>query len=455
MSILEKLPIDAILQITQYLDIEDIIYLHRIDSETAKYFDNKNFLNSLSFQKLGIYVNNFNEMIKLYNYKYVTFHSPKYFSLDECLYKCGAEKNLKYAHFFLEKGATNYDDFLIAACENGNIAAFELSFMKPTVGIFWRKTLRKAIVGATKGGHLEILQKFQYAEILDNFFPDVASLIMIYTHVEIIKWVFEDVLKVFPLDFKDFINKLIQISIDYNNFTILDLILAYSTEDQLYFKDIVDYCVDLAPLQMFKHLFYHHEYGKKFVASTDDETLVTLARHRADVIKFLHISQVIIFDQFQWDIILFHCCRMRGNVDDKDRKVLVEYSLANGSKLYKNVLEFSTFRNYPDLVEHILKQEDIFGHPQSQDYLVKVYRGNRNYNSSSNFLRWTEEDCAGHIDNDYLFLYACKSGNKELLDKTISKGCDNYKLGAYTALRSGHYSISNYLFNKWKETYTN
>jgi hypothetical protein len=459
----QKLPIDALVQITQDLDIEDIISSRRTNSEMLQYFENKNFLNSLSFQKIGVHVNNFNEMIKLYNYKFITLHSLKYFSLNECFYKCGAEKNLKYAYFFLEKGANNYDDFLISVCENGNIAGIDLALMFLSPRLITEGLVHKCILCAAKGGHLEILQRFNESAIFTDLFPEIANILVEYKQVEIIQWILECILKpdfIFNRCF--FVDTLIRVAIKLDNFELVDLIL--SRENHHYFGELFTHCIEHATFKMFVHLVYH-KCIQNFVISMHDRTVRDMVKFgRFDIIKFLHTSKIINFDQFQWDIMLLHSCLKK--IDDsklleKNRKLLVEYCLFNGGKVYKTVVQYSIVEKSCDLIDYILRQEDITTNVQSKDYMTKVFMCERflTLNPQASFLlialvkiaEFSVFNLGGDINYDDLFFHACRCGNKDLLEKTISKGCNHYKSGACAALQSKHYLIANYLFDKWKE----
>jgi hypothetical protein len=458
MSFLKKLPIDALLQITQYLDIEELIYLRRVNAETLKYFDNKNFLNPLSFQKIGVHVNNFNEMLKLYNYKYITLHSLKYFSLNECFYKCGAEKNLKYAYFFKEKGATNYYDFLISVCETGNIHALDLALTFLNSDVLNEVLVQKAVIGAAKGGHLKIIQCFTESAIFNDSFLETANIIVEHNQLEIVKWIFEEwISKTHSFNTNFVVDTLIKAAIKHDNFGIVELILAHNSN--LYITGIVTHSIEHATLKMFKHLVYH-KVVKNFVTPIEDKSVFSMIKFgRLDIIKFLHTSGVINFDQFQWDVMLLHSC-LKGEEDsnllEKNRKLLVEYCLLNGGKLYKTVLHYSIFEKSCDLIEYILRQDDITTNIQSRDYMVKLYFCNRYYTNPGFLLESAIAAVAeliiskftGQINYNDLFFHACRCGNKDLIDEVINKGCDSYKWGAFQAYKSGHYSIANYLFNK-------
>jgi hypothetical protein len=211
---------------------------------------------------------------------------------------------------------------------------------------------------------------------------------------------------------------------------------------------------------MFKYLVYHKDIN--FATSINDRTLFIMVKfQRLDIIKFIHISELIKLDQFQWDVMLLHSCFSYCKRLDQNSKLLVEYCLFNGSKLYKTVLHCSTSKD-TNLIEYILKQEDIYTNDQPQDYMIKVYFCNRYHNTHSPLLadramikmaELSVNQLTGTIDNEYLFFFACRCGNKDLLDELIRCGYDHYKSGASVALLSGQYSISNYLLNKWTEKY--
>jgi hypothetical protein len=423
MSFLETLPIDNLLQITQYLDIEDVIYLRRADKKTANYFDNKTILNPLSFEKIGVWVNSFNEMIELYNCKYITFHSLKYFSLNECFRKCGCEKNMKYAYFFLEKGAINYDDFLISACENGNIFAFELCSTFSSK--FSEHQIKKAVISAARCGYLEILKYFDEEHIF-NFFPDIADVVIQYNHFVIIKWLFEEYLFKSRFLNKKFIDGLIEAAIKYNNFVTVDLIFSCDIHNQIEPHQLFLYCIKHSTLNMFKYLV-SHKYLEIFSTSVNHVAIFLIVKYgRIGIVKFLHTSQVITFDQFQWDCILLCCCSTYPKYTNMDPRSLIKYCLANGSKLYKTVLIFSLSRKWHDLIEYILRQKDIFENFQSTDYMVKLYFFDRNYKPRPHLTGHTEIiekaekivfPSTGYINHDDFFFYAWRSGNKLLIDK--------------------------------------
>jgi hypothetical protein len=428
MSFLEKLPIDNLLQISKFLDIEDIISLRRTDKKTTKYFDNKNFLNPLSFEKIGVWVNSFNEMLKLYNYKYITVHSLKYFSLHECFYKCGAEKDMKYAYFFKEKGANNYGDFFVSACQNGNIAAVQLALI--FFNRYDEKTQNTAIFGAAKGGHLEILKLFNTNSIVKGF-SYIADCVILCDHFKILKWVIEELsIKLKTSEMVTVFDGLICTAIKYSNFTMIDNILSYNIDGRISLRKIIRYCIAHGKLKMFKHLIYHKNLNN-FVTSIDDMMFRFITKHsRLDIIKFLHTSEVIMFDQFLWDVILLKCYSDGYNIPKKDRKLMAEYSLFNGSKLYKTVISRHTRKKWFNLIEYISTRDDIFDTYQSQDYMLKVNFCDRNFNtnltsrskSMVEIASFLTKDFSGYLDYNDLFFLACQSKNTYLLGKVISKG---------------------------------
>src|SRR5436190_1586377 len=120
------LPNDIIHLILNRLYIEDIIYLYRINLSTMNLFNNKDFINKLSLIRINTYVDSFKEFCELYNQKYITYHSMKYFSLEECLRRSAAS-DIKYIKFYKQLGANNLDEFFISACEFGNLSILKLS----------------------------------------------------------------------------------------------------------------------------------------------------------------------------------------------------------------------------------------------------------------------------------------------------------------------------------------
>jgi hypothetical protein len=94
-----ELPIDIFVQITNELTIEDMISLYKTNKKVSAHFDNDSFLSHISIERIGTVVNNFNEMLRLYNYKHITYNSGLYFDIAECFRRSASNPDLEYAKY--------------------------------------------------------------------------------------------------------------------------------------------------------------------------------------------------------------------------------------------------------------------------------------------------------------------------------------------------------------------
>jgi hypothetical protein len=452
MSVITKLPIDVLIQITDDLAFEDLINLRSTDKTTLNLYDNKNFLNPLSLRKIGTCSHSFNQMSELYHHYHISYNSPKYFSINECLQRCGRENNLDYARFFKEKGASNYDDFLISACEHGNLEAANLALN--FAGVIDKETLKNAIIAATKGGHLFMLFQLTHLtygclpEEID-LFAEIAENAAKYNHFDIVEWVMEkhSSIKILAAS--------IVCSIKQNNFEMLKLISElvfskYPHKVQYLDEIVLTVCIKSGTLGMFEHLINNCIHNP-IVSMINDGVIVHAVKvKRFDIINYLFGKKVVVFDQFQWDLILL-------NASFENVTSLMELSILNGGKLYKIAYTYFVLEKRHDLVEHLFEQEDIYTNIQTKDYLLKLYFGNRNFNITQSligkmlvvFRESLFTSCCSVSCND-LLLYSCQIGNKRLVDKALNQGANVYKMAIYAAHKSGDEEMANYLFDKWK-----
>ena len=162
-NLFKSLPDDIFNIISDYLTIDDIIYLHRTDKCLLSITNRPNIYNYLSLKYNSTESENFKDFLKLYSIKYINKNSPLYLSLDNCLIKCGIDGNTKLAIFFKQKGAKNFIDMMLGACQSGNIEGLDLSlkFIKDSKTIITDGNKITAIKLAAKYGHVGIIKHFE------------------------------------------------------------------------------------------------------------------------------------------------------------------------------------------------------------------------------------------------------------------------------------------------------
>lgn len=115
---MESLPVESFYEIMKYLDIHDIIYIHRTSKILYNNTENQELLNMLSKQYNIVPKENFCEFHKLYNENYVTRNLPKFYSLEESFVRAGTSPNLEYVELFRKAGAKNFHDMMYNAARH-------------------------------------------------------------------------------------------------------------------------------------------------------------------------------------------------------------------------------------------------------------------------------------------------------------------------------------------------
>ena len=439
---LASLPNDIIHIILSKLDIEDIIHLYRTNLDIRKLFDDIYFINNLSLIRINTYANNFTEFLELYNQQNITYHSLKYFSLEEC-FRLSAASELKYINFFKELGANNFDDFFIHACEIGNLSTVKLAInFLCNVKRFEKNIIDKGIIATSKAGNLLIFKELQLYTDFSYIFDSIIDNSIKYNNINII----EDFVNNGNLDQMK-INILLLYAIKNNNLLIIDYLLEfYKYSDNI----IVLLCICYGSLSTFKYLVID-ENGEKNRLSCINDNLIyeIITNKRNDIIKYLQENKLFIFDQFHLDMMLFLSCKHNNSE-------LIKFALQNGSKLYIAAISYGLSNNNYEIVDIVLNFDDVYTHEMTEDYIVKITLGDRNQVVTPGILDTALKSLysvySRPVSYNTLLFYGAIKGDKSIIDKALYNGADSYKKAIYEAYKNGNSEIISYLKDRYGES---
>jgi hypothetical protein len=338
----------------------------------VKIFDDANFIKKLAFRRTDTESNNFADFLSIYNCKHVTFHSRKYFTLEECFKKSAYETNVKYALHFKDMGATNYDDFFVAACECGNISHLLLAekFNHKANKSITRATIRKAFVCATNNSQIKVLE---YLLTSCCSFEDQTALYLTET-------IFPTAVKINSAVLLEWIIKVIDKN--YGNFnpqktilkyTLILLIFEESNKEFLERIRAAGYLADYTPYQLaIQSIQSKFNFFKYVMDGISDDIGVDfrflnclVSQGRLDILDYVVSKKLYKLTVFELDTIIYLACLYH-------KKEIIKYAVTHGGKLYKLIYNHSMKRKQVDLLELLLNQKDILNYSTTPVYLQQL-----------------------------------------------------------------------------------
>jgi hypothetical protein len=374
MTFFVALPIDVFVQITDELSMKDIIRLYSLNKELSAHFNTNSMLTNISIKKTGTVVSNFNEMLRLYNYKHITYNSPLYFDIAECFRRSASEPDLKYAKYYKSLGASNYGDFFITACQNSNMEAaiLALEYLKESKQSLTYSIYKDAITFVTINENIEFLEYLVELSESQSVNSSNAS---------------------FPFDI------IFKVSVEYSCCSVLD----WANKNHVN-GEISDYVSPMifreSSIRCFEHLFNQGCYAsipcselllravrsgsnliffkhivRKFGKSCIDTINFLLIRRiavnrRADLLQYLFEKKLYIPNQEVVDIIMLHAL-----ADSSEN--LIKLMITYGTTLYKAAFEYGLKNKNPDIINLLLENPQIYNTVTSDNYIIQLLRSDK------------------------------------------------------------------------------
>jgi hypothetical protein len=455
------LPDDILLKIIENISYEDILHLHYLNTDFNKKVQSEDFLARLSIYLTKHGCSNFEEMCKQYHKDHVTYHSRKYYSLNECFVQSALTNNLDMAKYYASLGGDDYHNFLLATCESNDVPCLQWYESQQDIRAYESDQLLNQLVTAMVDG-----ESFDVINYLCEIFSDLWLKIL------------EDAVKRNQLNVAKKASKTLpdnsyvledaaDIAIEYNSSDVFEFLISIIPLDTIDFlatetamSFFLNSCIQFGSLEIFQKLCIYLDHSKNI---TDRHVMYMSSHARLDLVKYLNENNLYKFDQFQWDMLMLCAFCLDDeqvilSAQHSDKCDLISYAIDNGGKLYKAGCSFFLSAKRHDLIEKIFTLPDIFTHETSRDYLLSLFSANRHYNMfPTNFIDETQH-CnisqlsaafCGGITPDDLLVCACQTGNTDHLSRALTLGANAYQKGIHVAKTNGYDYIVEVLITTW------